>query len=220
MEQPNLLFYKKISIYTEYVRIEHWTWGLIRFRKNENSIRNNSLESNKTADKWEHGLDWFSTRLQLLMGLTGLRRGQNPIPSICLNPTRTTCSLRVAFWRVPSRININHPINQIFTPYFYLSHSFKGHSYFLANHQFSQIIICENWTPNIGNNEVLKMRIHLWDINSLLIRKRMVWTDSQDYGADEILSQPFILTPPVQRAACALHFEGSPVVQNRQNISC
>ena len=36
-----------------------------------------------------------------------------------------------------------------------------------------------------------------------------VWTDSQDYGADEILSHPFILTPPVQRAACALHFEGS-----------
>ena len=37
----------------------------------------------------------------------------------------------------------------------------------------------------------------------------MVWTDSQDYGADEILSHPFALTPPVQRAACALHFEGS-----------
>ena len=36
----------------------------------------------------------------------------------------------------------------------------------------------------------------------------MVWTGSQDYGADEILSHPFTLTPPVQRAACALIFEG------------
>ena len=36
----------------------------------------------------------------------------------------------------------------------------------------------------------------------------MVWTDSQDYGADEILFHPFILTPPVQRAACALIFVG------------
>ena len=38
----------------------------------------------------------------------------------------------------------------------------------------------------------------------------MVWTDSQDYGSDEILFHPFALTPPVQRAACALHFQGSP----------
>ena len=37
-----------------------------------------------------------------------------------------------------------------------------------------------------------------------------VWTDSQDYEADEILSHPFILTPPVQRVACALHLQGSP----------
>ena len=37
-----------------------------------------------------------------------------------------------------------------------------------------------------------------------------VWTDSQDYCADEILSHPFTLTPTVQRAACALPFEGSP----------
>ena len=36
-----------------------------------------------------------------------------------------------------------------------------------------------------------------------------LWTDSQDYGADEILSHPFALTPPVQRAACALPFGGS-----------
>jgi hypothetical protein len=35
-----------------------------------------------------------------------------------------------------------------------------------------------------------------------------VWTDSQDYGADEILSHPFALAPTVQRAACALPFEG------------
>ena len=31
-----------------------------------------------------------------------------------------------------------------------------------------------------------------------------VWTDSQDYCADEILSHPFALALPVQRAACAL----------------
>ena len=37
----------------------------------------------------------------------------------------------------------------------------------------------------------------------------MVWTDSKDYGADEILSHPFALAPTVQRAACALPFEGS-----------
>ena len=57
------------------------------------------------------------------------------------------------------------------------------------------------------------MRIRFGTILSLLMRRRinenMVWTDSQDYGADEILSHPFALTPPVQRAACALHFEGS-----------
>jgi hypothetical protein len=37
----------------------------------------------------------------------------------------------------------------------------------------------------------------------------MGWTDSQDYGADEILSHPFTLTQTVQRVACALPFEGS-----------
>ena len=42
------------------------------------------------------------------------------------------------------------------------------------------------------------------------MNENMVWTDSQDYGADEILFHPFALTPTVQRAACALHFEGSP----------
>ena len=40
--------------------------------------------------------------------------------------------------------------------------------------------------------------------------ENMIRTDSQDYGADEILSHPFILTPTVQRAAYALPFEGSP----------
>ena len=57
-----------------------------------------------------------------------------------------------------------------------------------------------------------EMRIHFGMILSILMRRRinenMVWTDSQDYGADEILSHPFILTPPAQRAACALPFEG------------
>jgi len=61
---------------------------------------------------------------------------------------------------------------------------------------------------------IREMRIRFGTILSLLIRPRddenMVWIDSQDYGADEILSHPFILTPPVQRAACALHFEGCP----------
>ena len=41
------------------------------------------------------------------------------------------------------------------------------------------------------------------------MNENMVWTDSQDYGADEILSHPFTLTQTVQRAACALPFEGS-----------
>ena len=41
------------------------------------------------------------------------------------------------------------------------------------------------------------------------MNENMVWTDSQYYEADEILSHPFTLTPPVQRAACALYFEGS-----------
>ena len=65
-----------------------------------------------------------------------------------------------------------------------------------------------------------KMRIYfgtilspplMWQWNVLTIYHRrinnrsekdenMVWTDSQDYGADEILSHPFTLTPPVQRA--------------------
>ena len=36
-----------------------------------------------------------------------------------------------------------------------------------------------------------------------------VWTDSQDYGSDEILSHPFTVISPVQRAACAMHFVGS-----------
>ena len=40
------------------------------------------------------------------------------------------------------------------------------------------------------------------------MNENMIWTDSQDYGADEILFHPFALTPPEQRAACALHFEG------------
>ena len=57
------------------------------------------------------------------------------------------------------------------------------------------------------------MRIHLRDIRSLLMRQRMnenmIWTDSQDYGADEILFHPFALAPTVQRAACALPFGGS-----------
>ena len=34
-------------------------------------------------------------------------------------------------------------------------------------------------------------------------------TDSQDYQTDEILSLPFTEISPVQRAACALPFEGS-----------
>ena len=42
------------------------------------------------------------------------------------------------------------------------------------------------------------------------MNENMVWADSQDYGADEILSHPFTLTPPVQRAACALHLLLSP----------
>ena len=60
----------------------------------------------------------------------------------------------------------------------------------------------------------------MWQWNVLTIYHRrinnrsekdenMVWTDSQAYGVDEILSHPFALTPPVQRAACALLFEGS-----------
>ena len=40
------------------------------------------------------------------------------------------------------------------------------------------------------------------------MNENMGWTDSQDYGADEILSHPFTLTQTVQRAACALYFEG------------
>ena len=44
-------------------------------------------------------------------------------------------------------------------------------------------------------------------------------TDSQDYCADEILSHPFILTPPMQRAACALHFEGSVPTRINRNHS-
>ena len=67
------------------------------------------------------------------------------------------------------------------------------------------------------------MRIRFGAILSLLIRKRMnenmVWTDSQDYSADEILSHPFILTPPVQRAACALYFEGSVPTRINRNHS-
>ena len=39
--------------------------------------------------------------------------------------------------------------------------------------------------------------------------ENMIWIDSQDYEADEILSHQFALSPPVQRAACALPFEGS-----------
>ncbi len=43
----------------------------------------------------------------------------------------------------------------------------------------------------------------------LRINENTVWTDSQDYGADEILSHPFALAPPVQRAACALHLKNT-----------
>ena len=46
-----------------------------------------------------------------------------------------------------------------------------------------------------------------------------VWTDSQDYGADEILSHPFTVISPVQRAACALHFEGSVPTRINRNRS-
>ena len=42
----------------------------------------------------------------------------------------------------------------------------------------------------------------------LRINENTVWTDSQYYGADEILSHPFALTPPVQRAACTSIFAG------------
>ena len=52
----------------------------------------------------------------------------------------------------------------------------------------------------------------------LRINENTVWTDSQDYGADEILSHPFALTPPVQRAACALYFEGSPQESLQESI--
>ena len=45
----------------------------------------------------------------------------------------------------------------------------------------------------------------------------MVWTDSQDYGADEILSHLFTLTPPVQRAACSLPFGGSVPTKRKRN---
>jgi len=46
-----------------------------------------------------------------------------------------------------------------------------------------------------------------------------VWTDSQDYCADEILSHPFTLTPTVQRAACALPFVGSVPTRINRNHS-
>ena len=51
------------------------------------------------------------------------------------------------------------------------------------------------------------------------MNENMVWTDSQDYGADEILSLPFTISPPVQRAACALHFEGSVPTRINRNRS-
>ena len=41
------------------------------------------------------------------------------------------------------------------------------------------------------------------------MNENMIWTDSLDYGADEILSHTFTLTQTVQHAACALHFVGS-----------
>ena len=70
----------------------------------------------------------------------------------------------------------------------------------------------------------------MWQWNVLTIYHRrinnrseedenMVWTDSQDYGSDEILSHPFALTPPVQRAACALHFAGSVPTKINRNRS-
>ena len=51
------------------------------------------------------------------------------------------------------------------------------------------------------------------------MNENMVWTDSQDYGADEILSHPFTLTQTVQRAACALPFEGSVPTRTNRNHS-
>ena len=49
------------------------------------------------------------TRFGLILKITERTKS---IPSIYHIPTRTTRSLRVAFCRVPSRINRNHPINQ------------------------------------------------------------------------------------------------------------
>ena len=94
------------------------------------------------------------------------------------------------------------------------------------------IILCERIPASAP---LPKMRIRfgtilspplMWQWNVLTIYHRrinnrseedenMVWTDSQDYGSDEILSHPFALTPPVHRAACALHFAGSPQKFNR-----
>ena len=89
--------------------------------------------------------------------------------------------------------------------------------------------ICRRPPSPVGRIVLPKMRIRfgtilspplMWQWNVLTIYHRrinnrseedenMVWTDSQDYGSDEILSHPFVLTQPVQRAACALHFAGS-----------
>ena len=68
-----------------------------------------------------------------------------------------------------------------------------------------------------------KMRIQFGTILSLLMilwmNENMVWTDSQDYGADEILSHLFTVISPVQRAACALPFEGSVPSRTNRNHS-
>ena len=99
---------------------------------------------------------------------------------------------------------------------FNLSHSLEG-----CDPRFSHHTRCPRFaavtlvlTDALHASDLLpKMRIRFGTILPILMKLRMnentVWTDSQDYGADEILSHPFILTPPVQRAACALHFEGS-----------
>ena len=95
------------------------------------------------CQKWEFASEQFShlwwacdkmrTRFGLILNsitvserISKITERTNPIPSIYPNPTRTTRISRVAFWRVPSRINRNHPINQTSTPSFYLSHSLEG----------------------------------------------------------------------------------------------
>ena len=59
-------------------------------------------------------------------------------PSLFKTPPvqRAACALHL---KNTSRTNRNHPTHS-----FYISHSFELSPYFLGNHQFSQIIICEN----------------------------------------------------------------------------